>query len=125
MTTSLTRRLAGIGAAVFVAGSPLLLPAASEASTAVSCHASMSDSTPQQYSYVGVRVKTATYAGVHTVAHYKTTNTPHAGKANRMGQTNISYYISGSTPGYRVRVDVTVSKGGRTGHCSTSFVPHG
>ena len=84
----------------------------------------MSDTTPKQYSYVGVRVKTASYAGVHTVAHYKTTNTSHRGKANRLGRANISYYISGATPGYRVWVDVTVSKGGRTGHCHTSFVPH-
>ena len=124
MTTSFTKRLAFAAAAGVVLGSPLLLVAPSQASTGLPCRASMSDSTPRQYSYVGVRVRTASYAGVHTVAHYKTTSTPHSGHANRQGQANISYYISGATPGYRVRVDVSVSKGGRTGHCSTSFVPH-
>ncbi len=124
MSNSITKRMAGVGAAGLILGYPLLLAAPSQAATALPCHASMSDSTPKQYTYVGVHVKTAPSAGVHTVAHYKTTNTPHRGKANREGLANISYYISGATPGYRVRVDVTVAKDGRTGHCSTSFVPH-
>jgi hypothetical protein len=37
---------------------------------------------------------------------------------------SVGYYISGATPGYRVKVTVNVSKSGRSGSCSTSFTPH-
>ena len=84
----------------------------------------MSDSTPKQYSNVTVRVRTAAYAKVRTVAHYKTTNTTKPRTANSAGRANVGYYISGATPGYRVRVNVTVTKNGRTRTCATSFVPH-
>ena len=123
VTTTLRRRLVGGAATVLLAASPLLIPTVSEAAP-LTCRASMSDGTPQQYSNTNVRVTTASYARVKTVAHYKTTNTAHSGKANSQGRATIGYYISGATPGYRVHVDVTVTKNGRTGHCATSFVAH-
>ena len=88
------------------------------------CRAHMSDKTPGQYSNVYVLVKTAPRAKVHTVAHYKTSKTPKNGRANRKGRASIKYYISGATPGYRVKVNVTVKKRGHTRHCTTSFTPH-
>lgn len=91
---------------------------------ALTCRASMSDSTPKQYSNVDVRVRTSANAKVRTVARYKTTNTVKRGTANSSGRANIRYYISGASAGYRVRVDVTVTKSGRSRTCSTSFVPH-
>jgi len=88
------------------------------------CHASMSNSHPKDYTTTNVLVRTASYAKVKTVAHYRTTNTPHSGKANRRGRASIPYHISRATPGYKVKVSVHVTKGNRTGNCSTSFTPH-
>lgn len=99
-------------------------PAQAEAAAALTCTASVSDATPRQYSNVYVRVRTSAYARVRTVAHYKTTNTVKRTTASSTGRANVRYYISGATPGYRVRVDVTVTKNGRSRSCSTSFVPH-
>jgi hypothetical protein len=84
----------------------------------------MSNPHPADYTYTSVRVHTGNFAAVTTVAHYKTTNTTHHGTAGRKGNVSISYYISGATPGYKVKVSVSVRKGSRTGSCSTSFTPH-
>ncbi len=46
-----------------------------------------------------MNVGTVRYAGVTTVAHYKTVNRKHTGKANSEGNAKIRYYISGATPG--------------------------
>ena len=90
----------------------------------LACSASMSNSHPADYTTVKVRVHTADFAAVKTVAHYRTTNTTHHGTAGRKGNVSIPYYISGATPRYTVKVSVTVKKGSRTGSCSTSFTPH-
>jgi len=91
---------------------------------ALPCHASMSNYHPAQYTTVVVNVRTAASARVTTVAHYRTTNTTHHKRANAHGRAHISYYISGATPGYRVKVSVTVKKGTRKGSCYTAFTPH-
>lgn len=95
-----------------------------DAARRLKCRAHMSDSTPEQYSNVYVKVRTAKRAKVHTVAKYKTTKTHKNGRANKKGRARIKYYISGASPRYRVKVDVTVKKRGKTRHCSTSFRPH-
>ena len=91
---------------------------------ALRCHASMSNSRPKDYTTIYVDVGTVRYAGVTTIAHYKTVNRKHTGKANGKGNAKIGYYISGATPGYRVNVRVTVTSGRSRGTCSTSFIPH-
>lgn len=118
------KRALSATAVAFVAASTLTLGPGPADAAGLSCHASMSDATPKRYSNVYVRVRTAPAAKVRTVAHYKTTNTAHRKKANRKGRASIKYYISSATAGYRVHVDVTVSKNGHSKHCSTSFVPH-
>jgi hypothetical protein len=97
---------------------------AAASAAALRCHASMSDSRPRDYTTIYVNVGTVRYAGVTTVAHYKTVNRKHTGKANAEGNARIGYYISGATPGYRVKVSVTVTSGSSRGTCSTSFIPH-
>jgi hypothetical protein len=80
---------------------------------------------PADYSTVHVIVKTAAHARARAVAHYKTTNTAHGRLADRNGHASIPFYISGATPGFLVRVTVTVTKRGhRAGTCKTSFRPH-
>jgi hypothetical protein len=124
-------------AAPAAAGALLLAPPATAAVTTTAavtrtaapaatlrCHASMSNSRPKDYTNIYVNVSTIRYAGVTTVAHYKTVNRKHTGQANVHGNASIRYYISGATPGYRVNVNVTVTSGRSRGACSTSFIPH-
>ncbi len=84
----------------------------------------MTNSHPADYTSTGVKVRTASYAHIKTVAHYRTVNHPKRGTANKHGRRTIWYYISGATPGYTVVVSVSVWRHGRTGSCSTSFTPH-
>ncbi len=118
-------------AAPAVAGAMFMAPSATAAvattaapAAALRCHASMSNSRPKDYTTTYVNVSTVRYAGVTTVAHYKTVNRKHTGKANAKGNAKIGYYISGAKPGYRVNVSVTVTSGRSHGSCSTSFTPH-
>jgi hypothetical protein len=108
-----------IGATALTGGVAMAAPA-----TPLPCTASMSNSHPKDFTTTKVRVHTGTFAAVKTVAHYRTTKTTHRGTAGRKGNLSLPYYISGATPGYRVKVSVTVKKGSRTGSCSTSFTPH-
>jgi hypothetical protein len=101
-------------------------PAASKPvriSGSLSCGASVSNASPADYTTVDIFVRTAPGASVTTIAHYKTTDHPKSTAANSGGRAAIAYYISGATPGYTVDVDVTVSAGSRSSHCSTSFTP--
>ena len=120
------RMTAVAGVSALVAAGAFVAPAATAATSAAAlpCHASMSNSHPADYTTVTVRVRTASFARVTTVAHYRTTNTPHHRRANSHGRANVPYYISGATPGFRVKVSVTVRKGTRKGSCHTSFTPH-
>ena len=54
---------------------------------------------------------------------YLTVTVPEAAVASKQGVARIPYYISLSTPWYKVKVAVTVSSGGRTASCSASFSP--
>jgi hypothetical protein len=97
---------------------------AAPASTSLPCHASMSNSHPSDYTTTYVKVHTAGYASVTTVAHYRTTSHKKTGKAGKKGNASIGYYISRATPGYRVNVSVRVTRGKQSGSCSTWFTPH-
>jgi len=121
--------LAATAAGAVIAASPATaasVPAAARvpAAAGLRCHASMSDSHPADYTSIYVNVGTVRHASVTTVAHYRTVNRKHTGKANNKGNAKIDYYISGATPGYRVKVTVTVTSGRDHGSCSTSFTPH-
>jgi len=117
-------------AAVPAAAAALALVAVAPASASpaslrpLPCHASMSNAHPADYTTTKVRVRTADHARVVTVAHYKTTNHKKVRHANGHGRATVPYYISGATPGYTVQVTVTVTRGHRSGSCSTSFTPH-
>jgi len=124
MSSPLMRRIGTLGAATVLAASTLLVvPATANAAAAPPCKASMSNTKPKQYSNTYVRVKTAPAAKVRTVAHYKTTKTAYNRKANSAGKATVKYYVSGATPGYKVKVVVTVTKNGKSRTCSTAFTP--
>ncbi len=110
--------------AMFMASPATAVATTTAPAAALRCHASMSNSRPKDYTTIYVNVGTVRYAGVTTVAHYKTVNRKHTGEANAEGNAKIRYYISGATPGYQVNVSVTVTSGSSRGTCSTSFIPH-
>ena len=115
------------GLGVMAVASTLTSSAAADAaptSKPLPCHASMSNAHPADYTTTDVNVKSVADVRITTVAHYRTVNTVHHGRANRRGKASIPYYISGATPGFRVKVDVTVKWPHRTGTCQTSFLPH-
>ena len=91
--------------------------------SSLTCTASMSNPTPSDNSTDDVNVQTAAGAAVSATAHYKTTVTTHTGTADSSGKASIAFNIGGATKGYPVQVDVTVSEGGTTASCSTSFTP--
>jgi hypothetical protein len=98
-------------------------PSPTATAPALACRASMSNPKPHDYTTDDVDVTTAAGAAITTVAHYKTTDTAKTGRADSAGKASIGYYISGATPGYRVAVSVTVTAGGHTASCATSFTP--
>jgi hypothetical protein len=102
---------------------PTPKPSPTRTTSALSCSASVSNSRPADYTTVDVYVTTAAGAGVSTVAHYKTTSHRKSVTAGNGGKATIAYYISGATKGYRVVVDVTVTRASATARCSTSFTP--
>ena len=125
--------LAGAAAlAVTVISAPPALAAARGATATPSaagsrplpCRAFMSNSHPADDTTTTVEVRTASFARVVTVAHFKTTNHKKMRRAGRHGRVGVPYSISDATPGFKVKVTVTVRKAGRAGHCSTSFTPH-
>src|SRR5712691_3440847 len=119
--------IAIVGLGATAAASTLIAPAmagAAPRSKPLPCHASMSNAHPADYTTTVVNVKSVADVRITTVAHYRTVNRVHHGRANRQGKAGIPYYISGATPGFRVIVDVTVKWPHRTGTCNTSFVPH-
>lgn len=119
-------RLAALPAAVVAVALVGAAPASASLATLkpLPCSASMSNSRPADFTTTDVRVRTAALAKVITVAHYKTTNHKKTARAGTAGRVSVPYFISGATPGFRVKVSVNVSKSGRSGSCSTSFTPH-
>ena len=119
-------RLAALPAAALALALVGAVPASASAAKPkpLPCAASMSNSRPADYTTTDVLVRTAGLAKVTTVAHYKTTNHKKTATAGKNGRVSVPYYISGATPGYKVKVIVNVSESGRSGSCSTSFTPH-
>jgi len=105
------------------AQAPAPMPAQTATSQSLSCSATVSNSSPPDYSTVDITVHTAAGATVTTVAHYKTTSHQLTGVADASGIATVAYYISGATPGFTVEVDVSAAEGSRSASCSTSFTP--
>jgi hypothetical protein len=123
MRSGLVGTAVALGAITAAAPGGSVAVAAADAAR-LPCSAAMSNARPADYTTTDVRVHTAAHAHVTTVAHYRTTSTTHHRTAGSKGNATVPYYISGATPGYKVKVSVSVVKGSRTGSCSTSFTPH-
>lgn len=105
------------------AESPTPSETPTETATALHCSAKMSNTRPKQNSVVYLNVKTVAAASVSATAHYSSTDTTKTGKANGSGVASIAFRIGRASTSYEVVVEVTVTKGGDSGTCSTSFTP--
>ena len=97
--------------------------AAAQAKKSLPCTVSVSKEHPADYTYVGVRVRTAPGAQIRVVAHYRTVKHKATARAYADGRRTFRYWISDATPGYQVNVDVRVSQARRQGSCATWFTP--
>jgi hypothetical protein len=88
------------------------------------CRAEMSKPNPREFSTTDVVVTTAPRVMAEATARYLISMVHEAAFASARGTARIPYYISLSTPGYRVYVNVIVTSGDRSGSCATSFTPH-
>lgn len=95
-----------------------------------SISASVSDSSPSQYSDVTAYCKAKDQAGrplsgvrVTFTWHYKTTTPSESSATSSSGVASCTRYISGATEGYRVIITITASYRGVTKTASTSFTP--
>jgi hypothetical protein len=121
----LSRQIIATAAVALAIASPAIASAPSEAAKPLPCRAHMDKTHPADNSTVHVIVKTAPQANARAVAHYKTTSTGHSRRADKHGNTSIPFDIGSATPGFLVKVTVTVTKKGRpAGSCKTSFRPH-
>jgi hypothetical protein len=89
----------------------------------LSCHAHMGNARPGDNTTTMVHVRTQASAKVFTVAFYKTVRRAYFVRADSDGQARVPYYVSGATPGRKVRVAVTVVRRHSASTCSTSFTP--
>ncbi len=80
---------------------PAPSPEPTHAAGTLRCAASVSSSSPADYSTVDIYVRTPAGASVTTVAHYKTTDNQKTAVADGAGRAAVGYNISGATPGIR------------------------
>jgi hypothetical protein len=87
-----------------------------------SCTATMSNSSPADYTDDTVNITSnVPDAPVVITKYYKTTTTTNSGETDSGGSASITFDDSGATLGYTVQVDVSINSGQAT--CSTSFTP--
>jgi len=113
-----TRRTAGASLASAVA------PVMAHARKPLKCVTWVSDRYPADNTFVGVRVRTLRHARVRVVIRYRRASYLNRARAGVRGRRTLWYFIGGAVPGFRVVLDVRVSRHGRKGSCSTWFVPH-
>ena len=89
---------ASAATAVLAATGPAWAATTTPASAPLPCHASMSNYHPKDYTTTYVHVRTTAYASVTTVAHYKTVNRKHTGKAGVKGNATIRWSPLGLWP---------------------------
>jgi hypothetical protein len=87
------------------------------------CSATVSNARPEHRSTVDVRVKTAAQARVTATAHFKASRVGETARADSAGRAKLAFKVGNAPYGVKVVVAITVSKGKRTGACTTSFRP--
>jgi len=104
----------------FMATQPLSILVSAPA--APSCTATMSNSTPADYTDDTVNITSnVPDEPVLITKYYRTTTSTDTGETDSGGAAAITFNDSGATLGYTVMVDVNINNGEAT--CSTSFTP--
>ncbi len=96
---------------------------AAPAAAPLNCIASVTSRHPSGYTTVGVRVRTAPHARITAVAQYRYSAVTHRNRAGPNGRQTLWYRVGATKPRFRVEVDVTTFRHGRTGYCRTWFSP--
>ncbi len=112
--------------AVLAAGGMLTtgLSACSANTVALACTAIAGNPTPAQNATETITIKTLAGAKVATKAAFKAvTKIRPDVTADSTGIAKVNYAVAMAVPGYPVKVTVNVKKAGRTGTCTTTFVP--
>lgn len=98
------------------------IPPTTTAPAGHSCSASMTNSSPADYTEDTVSISSnVPDAPVLITKNYKTTTSTDTGETDSGGSASISFDDSGATVGYPVQVNVSINNGEAT--CSTSFTP--
>ena len=105
------------------AAAPSQSPASIAVKAPLTCVASVTSKHPSDYTTVGVRVRTAPHARITAVAQYRFSAVTHRHRAGRNGRQTLWYRVGAAKSRFRVEVDVTTSRHGRTGYCGTWFSP--
>jgi hypothetical protein len=114
-TAAVIASLGSTGAASAAVASP---------ATPLSCSATVTSHYPKIGTSVGVKVHSLAGIRIRVIAHFKHGTAKKTGHANSAGKQTVWYRLkSDTTPGYRVKVDVTVFRGKRAAYCSTWFTP--
>jgi hypothetical protein len=96
---------------------------AAQRAASMRCTASVTSRYPARGSRVGILIKTVPSAHIRATAHFKSGQRIERSRAASTGRQTIWYRVGAATPGFRVRVDVLVYGGRKSGSCSTWFAP--
>ena len=89
----------------------------------LTCRTSANPPNPKQNSNIDIIVTTLPGAIATGTFHYKTTSSKQSATANSAGRADIVRSIGRAILGFRVVVNVVVSRAGKSASCVTSFTP--
>jgi hypothetical protein len=102
---------------------PLGLTACKAPPVPLHCSAVASSARPQQNTVDRIRVATVSGAAVVANAAFESSKVVVSTRSNAFGLARADFQVGAATVGFKVKVSVSVSKGGRSGSCVTSFTP--
>jgi hypothetical protein len=123
VVTKVGRVLSAVAVSTVALGALTISPAG--ASGGLSCSAVVLDSRPHSYGVVTINVSTRPHAqvsGTETAGTHSWSMTPGTA-ANAAGLARLSQKVAAVRKDELVRVSVTVTLNGSTGHCSTRYTP--
>jgi hypothetical protein len=101
-----------------------LAPTDSHARKSLKCRTWVTDRYPSDDASVGLRIRTVRHARVRVIAHYRWISYLNKARAGARGRRTLWYSVGDAPAGFKVMLDVRVSRHGRRGSCSTWFIPH-
>jgi hypothetical protein len=103
----------------------LMAPTDVHVRRSLKCRTWVTDSYPLDKAAVGLRIRTVRHARIRVVAHYRWISYRNRARAGTRGHRTFWYAVGHAPPGFKVVLDVRVSRHGRRGSCATWFIPQG